>query len=298
MKNKFLIFSLLIIFLTVLIIAGIYFIQAQKNAAKPLQKITLGLSWIHQSQFTGEYYADQFELYKKEGLKVNFIPGSIDIDPIDKLISGDYDFALIQPDSLIKAVSEGKKIKAIAVTYKIHPLVFASLPAQNIKKPEDLIGKTIGVAYSEEIPLIAMLKINNIPQDKVKIVQRDYNYDKLYSGEFDVEADLQDPGGFQQRPQRVQRLASTDLVRGEAGGEQAGAVAGLLVAERNVAGVIGRQRQRKARVGRRGQRGSLPALGRRPALARRAAAVAHPQVCRASLERRNWQGDGAHRRRR
>ncbi len=188
MKNKILIFSLLIIFLAALIIVGFYFVQTKKIATKPLQEITLGLSWIHQAQFTGEYYADQFGLYKKEGLKVNLIPGSIDIDPIDKLISGDYDFALVQPDSLIKAVSEGKKIKAIAVTYKIHPLVFASLPAKNIKKPEDLIGKTIGVAYSEEIPLIAMLKKNNIPLDKVKIVQRDYNYDKLYSGEFDVEA--------------------------------------------------------------------------------------------------------------
>jgi ABC-type nitrate/sulfonate/bicarbonate transport system substrate-binding protein len=188
MKNKILIFSLLIVFLIALIMAGFYFVQTKKIAAKPLQEITLGLSWIHQAQFTGEYYADQFGLYKKEGLKVNLIPGSIDIDPIDKLISGDYDFALVQPDSLIKAVSEGKKIKAIAVTYKIHPLVFASLPAKNIKKPEDLIGKTIGVAYSEEVPLIAMLKKNNLPVEQIKIVQRDYNYDKLYSGELDIEA--------------------------------------------------------------------------------------------------------------
>ncbi|MCX6744406.1 MAG: ABC transporter substrate-binding protein [Candidatus Parcubacteria bacterium] len=187
MKNKLLIFSIIIL-LTAIIIAVLYLVQAKKTAAEPLQEITLGLSWMHQSQFTGEYYADLFNLYKNKGLKVNFIPGSIDIDPIDKLISGEYDFALIQPDSLIKTVSEGKKIKAIGVTYKIHPLVFASLPAKNIKKPEDLAGKTIGVAYSEEIPLLALLKKMNVPVESVKIVQRDYNYDKLYSGKFDVEA--------------------------------------------------------------------------------------------------------------
>ena len=64
--------------------------------------------------------------------------------------------------------------------------------------------------------------------------------------ELDVEADLQNACRFQQRPQRLQRVAGLDLVRREAGGEQAGAVAGLLVGERDVAGVVGRQRQRDA----------------------------------------------------
>ena len=46
--------------------------------------------------------------------------------------------------------------------------------------------------------------------------------------------------------QRFQRVAGPDLVRRKPGGEQARAVAGLLVAERDVAGVVGRKRQRDA----------------------------------------------------
>src|SRR5207302_9602856 len=64
--------------------------------------------------------------------------------------------------------------------------------------------------------------------------------------ELDVEADLQDAGRFQNRPQGVERVARLDLVRRQAGGEQARAIAGLLVAERDVAGVIGPKPQRDA----------------------------------------------------
>ncbi len=64
--------------------------------------------------------------------------------------------------------------------------------------------------------------------------------------ELDVEADLEDARRFQQRLQRRQRVAGLDLVRREAGVEQAGAVAGLLVGERDIAGIVRRERQRDA----------------------------------------------------
>ena len=67
-----------------------------------------------------------------------------------------------------------------------------------------------------------------------------------HGAELDVETDLQDACGFQQRPQRLKRVARLDLVRRQAGGEQAVAIAGLLVGERDVTGVVGRERQRDA----------------------------------------------------
>ena len=64
--------------------------------------------------------------------------------------------------------------------------------------------------------------------------------------ELDVEANLQDACRFQQRPQRLERVTGLDLVRRQAGREQAGALAGLFVGERDVAGVVGPERQRNA----------------------------------------------------
>jgi hypothetical protein len=79
------------------------------------------------------------------------------------------------------------------------------------------------------------------------IAQGDAVLRQHHRGEFDVEADLEDARRFQYRLQRGQRIACLDLVRRQSCVEQTGAAAGLLVAERNVAGIARRQRQRHAR---------------------------------------------------
>ena len=58
----------------------------------------------------------------------------------------------------------------------------------NITRPEDLIGKTVGVAYSERYPLVAMLKNKGINISQVNVVDREYNYKALANGALDVEA--------------------------------------------------------------------------------------------------------------
>ncbi len=155
--------------------------------AGPPERVSLGLSWIHQAQFSGEYYADQKGLYRDGGLEVTLIPAQIDKDPLDDLLQGNLDFVIAQPDRLIKARSSGAKVKAIAATYRIHPLVFCSLPEKGITKPQDFSGKTVGVAYSEEIILKAMLRKLDINLDEVNIVTRDYNFNGLLSGKLDAQ---------------------------------------------------------------------------------------------------------------
>ena len=160
---------------------------APDTARQPLEKVNLGLSWIHQAQFSGEYYADQYGIYEKEGIDITLVPAQIDRDPLQDLIDGKLDFVIAQPDTLAKARTTGAQIKAIAATYRIHPLVFCSLPESNIKKPQDFIGKTVGVAYSEEIILRAMLKQMDIDADLVNITERGYNFDDLLSGKLDAQ---------------------------------------------------------------------------------------------------------------
>ena len=80
----------------------------------------------------------------------------------------------------------------------------------------------------------------------VVIADGDAGLREHHGVELDIEADLENPCRFQQRAQGVERVTGPDLVRRKARGEQAGAIAGLLVAERDIAGVVGRKRQRNA----------------------------------------------------
>jgi NitT/TauT family transport system substrate-binding protein len=162
--------------------------MAACKSERAVRQVTLGLSWIHQAQFSGPYYADRHGLYAKEGLAVQFVPATIDSDPLDEFIAGKYDFVIAQPDALIAARLKGHRLKAVAATYRIHPLVFLSLPSSGIVRPQDFRGKTIGVAYSEELILRALLKKMSIDASEVTIVKRPYDFDKLRNGDIQVQA--------------------------------------------------------------------------------------------------------------
>ena len=165
-----------------IIISGTAWAQSQR-------KLKVGLSWIHQAQFTGEYYADQNGLYRAKGLDVELIPATYSSDPLNEFLEGKTDIVIAQPDLLILAREKGAKIKAVAATYRIHPMVLTTLPESGIKRPRDLKGKTIGVAYSEEMILRALLKKRGISPDDVKIINpRKYDLKGLESGKYDVQA--------------------------------------------------------------------------------------------------------------
>jgi ABC-type nitrate/sulfonate/bicarbonate transport system substrate-binding protein len=154
----------------------------------PLRPVTLGLSWVHQAQFSGPYFADRNGLYAREGLKVEFVPASAEKDPLDEFIAGKYDFVIAQPDTLITARARGHQVKAIAVTYHVHPLVFMALATSGIRRPQDFRGKKVGVAYSEKLLLLALLRKMQIDPGEVTVVQRPYDFASLQSGDLDVQA--------------------------------------------------------------------------------------------------------------
>jgi NitT/TauT family transport system substrate-binding protein len=155
---------------------------------RPLREVKLGLSWVHQAQFSGPYYAERHGLYAAQGLRATLVPASANRDPLDEFIDGKYDFVIAQPDALIIARQKGHRIKAVAATYRIQPLVYLALASSNIQRPHDFRGKTIGVAYSERLPLVAMLRKLQLDPSETRIVQRTYGYEGLQKGDYDVEA--------------------------------------------------------------------------------------------------------------
>jgi NitT/TauT family transport system substrate-binding protein len=160
----------------------------QERQERPLREVKLALSWLHQAQFCGPYYADRHGLYAAEGLHVTFVPADAHHDPLDEFLAGKYDFVIAQPDALIIARQKGHRVKAVAATFRIHPLVYMAKESSGIRTPHDFRGKTVGVAYSEKLPLVAMLRKLHIEPGELQIVPRSYGIEGLQKGEYDVEA--------------------------------------------------------------------------------------------------------------
>lgn len=152
---------------------------------------TFQASWINDAEFTGYFAAMDKGFYAAEGLDLNYLPGGPDVIPESALIAGKADLTLTTPDTTIQAiVDQGAPFKIIGTQYQKNPLGVVSLAKNPIKKPEDLIGKTLAVPPVNVISVEAMLKISGVDRSKVNIVPYAYDPTPLIKGEIDASVDF------------------------------------------------------------------------------------------------------------
>jgi NitT/TauT family transport system substrate-binding protein len=140
-------------------------------AAKPVREITLAMPFIPNVQFSQYYVADAKGYYAEEGIKVNF-DYNFETDVVQRVATGTVQFGMASGDSVLLARAQGLPVKVIATNSQRFPIVFFSKAAQNITKPEDLKGKSVGIPGrfgASYIGLLALLYANNIAETDLNI---------------------------------------------------------------------------------------------------------------------------------
>lgn len=161
--------------------------SASGSGGADLGTLTVQLSWIKNSEFAGEFMADSKGYYKAAGFSsvtLNAGPGATE----NLVASGKADFGLSNAVTTGQIIAQEKApLKIIGTTYQKNPFTILSLADKgNIKTPQDLIGKKIGVqAGGNEILFKALLKVNNIDASKVTIVPVQYDPSVLVNGKVD-----------------------------------------------------------------------------------------------------------------
>ena len=149
--------------------------------------LNVQLSWIKNSEFAGEFFADQNGYYTEAGFtSVNLVAGPAATEA--EVLAGNALVGIANPISVAPIIlSEGAPLKIIGTTYQKNPFTILSLKdGGNIKTAQDLIGKKIGVqAGPNETLFDALLKANGIEASKVTKVPVQYDPAPLVNGEVD-----------------------------------------------------------------------------------------------------------------
>lgn len=149
-------------------------------------------AWLYNVEQAGLFMAIENNHYADAGLDVQILAGGFDADgnsinPVDEILSGRADFGIVDGGTLLTAREDGLPLVAVASIYQRLPLTFASLKERNITRPQDLVGKTVHIAFNSKIAYQALLNAQGIDPEQINLVDRtDFTTQILLNGEADV----------------------------------------------------------------------------------------------------------------
>ena len=158
------------------------------DTPKELDKLTLQLKWLPQSQFMGYYVAAAKGYYEEEGIDIEILPGGSDIIPEQQVYNGVADVGVTWVSSLLKYQSQGWELKEVAQVFQKSAMLLVSKAETGIASPADLVGKKVGSWFGgNEYEIFALLEANGIDREKdLEMVQQDFTMNQVINGEIDA----------------------------------------------------------------------------------------------------------------
>jgi diguanylate cyclase (GGDEF)-like protein len=146
--------------------------------------VRLQLKWRHQFQFAGFYTALEKGYYREAGFDVTIIPATPGTDPVEIVLKGGADFGVASSELVVR-YAEGDPVVVLAAIFQHSPLTLFVLRDSGINTVRDLAGRKVALAPSET-EIFAYLQREQVPLDRLQLVQHDYSVDTLLQGRVDA----------------------------------------------------------------------------------------------------------------
>ncbi len=143
--------------------------------AQDLTKVTVRRAFSYNGHRSPYLLGVDKGFYKEEGLDVEVLEGKGVTSSMQLVASGEDTFNIVDPPSLMLGVAQGMPLRQVAQLYQVSPNALISWKEHNIKKPADLVGKTVTSLQGDTTTtmLYALLAKNGIDRNDVNIVAAD-----------------------------------------------------------------------------------------------------------------------------
>jgi NitT/TauT family transport system substrate-binding protein len=151
------------------------------------QTVNMQLGWLAGNNQAGEIAAKHLGYFEAEKINLVIQPGGPTIDGVAIVASGRCEIGQVSSSpSLMLASSQKIPVTCFAVGAQRHPYAYFSLPAKPVRKPQDLIGKKVGVQATAKILLAALMKKHGIAEKDVEVVVIGSEMTPVLTGQTDV----------------------------------------------------------------------------------------------------------------
>ncbi len=127
------------------VLSALVVVLAQAAFANAAEKVTLVMSWAPDARWAAEFLAKERGYFASEGLDVTFTHQRGSLASLQQVGAGAAEFGTPDAGDVIFAREKGVPIKSVTLVGRNTGIAFMSLKETNITRPQDLVGKKVGV---------------------------------------------------------------------------------------------------------------------------------------------------------
>jgi NitT/TauT family transport system substrate-binding protein len=150
-------------------------VAASPALAQNKDKVVLLLNWYTYSEHAPFYLGKERGYFDQESIDLDIQDGRGSGVTVQAVAAGTATFGYADVPTMIKAASKGAPVIAVGVALQTSPMSVMGFADRNIRKPEDIKGKTVAVTPGDSMSQIwpLFLKKTNLKDTDFKTVSGD-----------------------------------------------------------------------------------------------------------------------------
>src|SRR5881392_4183901 len=143
--------------------------------AQGKDKVVLLLNWYTYSEHAPFYLGKERGYFDQEGIDLDIQEGRGSGVTVQAVAAGTATFGYADIPTMMKAASKGAPVTAVGVALQTSPMSVMAFADKNIRKPQDIKGKTVAVTPGDSMSQIwpLFLKKTNLKESEFKTVSGD-----------------------------------------------------------------------------------------------------------------------------